>query len=89
MSRCTKQDDRSLVYLPKYLQALGTIVSYITSLGPQYQSTLQCLFVLMFEIYPTLPVFSHLGCIEALLVTFDNLLTKKGSVADSFISEIG
>jgi len=71
------------------VQALGTIVGSITTLGPQYQATLQCLSVLLFERFPTLPVFSHQGCIEAFLVTFDSLLIKKGPVAESFIEEIG
>ncbi|XP_059489779.1 DNA-dependent protein kinase catalytic subunit-like isoform X2 [Neocloeon triangulifer] len=52
------------------------------------QTTLQCLCVLLFERFPTLPVFAHQGCIEALLVTFDTLLTKKSVIAEQFIDEV-
>jgi hypothetical protein len=79
---------QTLDYLPKYVQALGTIVAHIPSIGPQYRSTLQCLCVFLFERFPTMPRYTHDSSIVALLKTFESL-SIKGTLIDTFLEEVG
>ncbi|XP_065336911.1 DNA-dependent protein kinase catalytic subunit-like [Cloeon dipterum] len=86
--RPDEQRNLNLVYLPKYVLALGSIIGSIPRIGPHYQTTLACLCVVLFERYPTIPVFAQEGCIEALLVTFNTLSVKKSDIAEQFIDDV-